>query len=160
MYEPGRAAFHAATAPSLCLDYLSREQAFGVWACEEAAAAHGEATFEFRRMAGKYPLRRGHGSTCVMEASGGRQILLRVPGDAECIGFGGARAPADFVPCDITDVRQQWVRRRSHFSPRHTYHPLTRPPTPLVFQTGDGSFRPAAGATACLELRTRGEESL
>ena len=50
----------------------------------------------------------------------------------------------------------------THFSHHaHTYHALTRPPTPpQVFQTADGSFRPAADATACLELRTRGEETL
>jgi hypothetical protein len=82
-FDPPLNAFRAAGQPSVCLDYSVDDQAFAVWSCDEQEAenaaddANAGRGFVYHRYSGKYCLRRGRGSTCVMEAEAGSRLLLR-----------------------------------------------------------------------------------
>lgn len=139
-FDPPLGAFRAASQPSLCLDYALADQAFAVWSCdaqeqENARAGHGRGGpadhgFVYHRYSGKYCLRRGHGATCVQEASGGSRLLLRRPTMASgCLQHTGTHRRALSVECDASAPTHLWV-----------YHSST------------GTFRAATDDAVCLDL--------
>lgn len=118
-FDPPLGAFRAFAQPSLCLDYALADQAFAVWSCDaqekENAAAGGtagpaERGFVYHRYSGKYCLRRGHGSTCVQEASGGSRLVLRRPSMASgCLLHRGNERRVLDAECDSGALDQSWV---------------------------------------------------
>ena len=77
-FDPPLGAFRAVSQSALCLDYSLEDQAFAVWSCDlqekENAADENDIAlrgFVYHRYSGKYCLKRGHGATCVQEATSG-----------------------------------------------------------------------------------------
>jgi hypothetical protein len=137
-FDPAMLSFRHAVQESLCLDYQVEDQVWTVWPCAQqqeeemrGIARIGEHGFVYHRYAGKYCLRRGSGSTCVMVAPSGSNLLLRLPASrsAECLRFSGRERLVANVECDLADQPQHWV-----------------------WHSGTGTFRAATDASVCLDL--------
>ena len=138
-FDPPLGAFRAVSQSALCLDYSLEDQAFAVWSCDlqekENAADENDIAlrgFVYHRYSGKYCLKRGHGATCVQEATSGSSLLLRrASTSAGCLQHGGNERRADTFECDAGNHKQLWV-----------------------FHSSTATFRAASDASICLDLFT------